>query len=265
MIYDVYIDVLAINNFFADLTAFIVVRFFLQRKVSAFRILAGAAASTLGSCLAFIFCRNMVLYLLIVNLIWNPAVLYFIFREKSRSVFFTDLAACYLVFLLSGGIMGWLYADGNGIFSYEIAIAVVLSALIALILWSRHRLDGHVCYLQVKIRQDDKLLCLHAFADSGNLLHDPYTEKPVSMIDREYYESVFGHTQQVRLIPYESLGCQYGLLKAITVEELNYSYKGCSWKIKKPVLGLAEHALFEKKPYQMIINPQEMAAYQDKN
>lgn len=264
VIYEVYIDVLAINNFFADLTAFIIVRIFLQRKVRALRILAGAAASTLGSCISFVFCPNMALYLLIVNLIWNPVVLYFIFREKSVGVFFTDLAACYLVFLLSGGMMGWLYADGDGVFSYGAANVAVLAALTVLILWSRHRLSSRTHYLQVKVYKDNKSLCLQAFVDSGNLLHDLYTGKPVSMIDCECYESFFDCTQPVRYITYESLGCKHGLLKVITADELSYSYEGCNWRIQKPALGLAEHTLFKTKPYQMIINPLEMAAFQDK-
>ena len=173
-------------------------------------------------------------------------------------MFFTDLAACYLVFLLSGGIMEWLYADGRGIFSYEMAALAVFAALVVLIVWSRHRQSGHIRYLSVKVCQDGKELRLHAFVDSGNLLHDPYTGCPVSMVDRELYEANFHHEKQVRFIPYESLGCKHGLIEAITIEELSYSYEGCDWKIKEPVLGLAEHAIFEKKPYQMIINPQEL-------
>lgn len=258
MIYEIYIDVFAVNNFFADLAAFIVVRIFLQRKVRVSRILIGTLAGTVLNCLAFLFCRNMYVYLLIVNLIFNPSVLFFIFREKSRSLFFTDLAACYLVFLLAGGMMGWLYAGGKGIFSYEMAALAVFAALTALIVWSRHRQSSHIRYLPVKVYQEGKELRLHAFVDSGNLLHDPYTGNPVSMVDRELYRANFHSKESVRWIPYESFGCKHGLLEVITIEELNYSYEGCNWKIKEPVLGLADHAIFEKKPYQMIINPQEL-------
>lgn len=154
--------------------------------------------------------------------------------------------------------MGWLYADGRGIFSYEMAALAAVVALVVLIVWSRHRQSGHIRYLSVKISKEGKELCLHAFVDSGNLLHDPYTGNPVSMVDRELYEANFHPKEPVRLIPYESFGGKHGLLEVVTIETLSCSYEGCDWKIKEPVLGLADHAIFEKKPYQMIINPQEL-------
>lgn len=233
-------------------------RIFLQRKARALRLLVGALISTAFNCLTFLLCQNMAVYLFLVYFLWNPAVIYFIFREKSKSVFFTDLTACYLAFLLSGGMMEWLYAGGGGMLSYGMAAAAVLLALMALIVWSRHRMGARSCYLRVKICDHGKELWVHALIDSGNLLHDPYTGKPVSMIDREFYESGFGCAQNPRLIPYESLGCKHGMLESVLIEGLSFSYEGCAWNVKEPALGLAEHRIFEKKPYQMIINPREL-------
>ena len=59
-IYEVYIDVLAINNFLADLAALFAVSVFFKRKTPARRILAGAVLGTLGGiwryiCLPYTF------------------------------------------------------------------------------------------------------------------------------------------------------------------------------------------------------------------
>ncbi len=256
-IYEVYIDVLAMNNFFADLAALLAVNIFLKRRVRAHRILAGAVLGTAGSCAAFLFTRQMAAYLLLVHFAVNPAVLLFCFREKTRQDFFADLCGGYFAFLIIGGITEWLYEGGNGWFSYKMALSAALILLFAALLWVKKQFKNRIRYFEAEICQDGKKICLKALSDSGNLLHDPYTGKAVSMIDRRIYEAAYGKTGAVRLIPYESLGCRHGLLEAVTIEELSYIYGSCEKKIQKAVLGLADHALFEKKPYQIIINPQE--------
>lgn len=257
VIYEVYIDVLAINNFLTDLAALLAVSLFLKRRVRAHRILAGAFLGTAGSCTAFVLCRHMAAYLILVHFAVNPLVIFVCFREKSRQDFFTDLCAGYFSFLLTGGIAEWLYEGGNGYFSYKIAVFTAILLLLASVLWIRRQFKNRIRYLEAEICHEGKRFSLKALSDSGNLLRDPYTGKAVSMIDRQVYEAVWGDVRSARLIPYESLGCRHGLLEAVTVEELSFAYGNHEKKIQKAVLGLADHALFEKKPYQMIINPQE--------
>lgn len=257
-IYEVYIDVLAINNFFVDLTAFIAVNLFLKRKVRPLRLLFGAAASTLAGCLAFAICGNMSVYLLLVNAALYPSVLYLTFHPKSRSSFFADLCISYLAFVLLGGMMGWLYAGGNGFFSYEVASMAALCLLVAAVFWSKQWLKSYERYMETQIIHQGKRIRLRALADSGNLLHDPYTGKPVSMVDREIYEKTYGQPQTVRLVPYESLGCGHGLLEAVTIDALEIVYGNHKIRIEHAVLGLAEQQLFSRKPYKMILNPQEL-------
>ncbi len=256
-IYEVYIDVLAINNFLADLAALFAVSVFFKRKTPARRILAGAVLGTLGSCAAFLCCRHMAVYLLAVHFLVNPLVLLFCFREKTKQEFLADLCGGYFAFLLLGGITEWLYEGENGFLSYKMTVSAAFLLLPAAVLWIRRQLQNRIRYLEAQLCQQGKRLCLTALSDSGNLLRDPYTGKAVSMIDRSVYETAYGAAQAVRLIPYESLGCRHGLLEAVTIEELSYAYGNGTKTIKRAVLGLADHALFEKKPYQMIINPQE--------
>lgn len=255
-IYEVYIDVLAANNFLVDLAALLAVNLFRKKKVRALRILAGAAAGTLISCLVFFNCRHPAAYFMAVHFLVNPGILLFCFGEKSKQDFFSDLCVGYFTFIIIGGTVEWLYAKGGGLFSYEMALFAAFTVLCGAVLWFGKRLR-HIRYFQAMVSQQGRCITVRALSDSGNLLTDPYTGKRVSMIDRRVYEAAYGHPPAVRLIPYESLGCRHGLLEAVTIEELNYEYEGCARSIQGAVLGLADHALFEKKPYQMIINPLE--------
>ena len=258
-IYEIYIDVLALNNFFVDLAAFLAVNLFLRRRIRAHRILAGALAGTIISCVVFTVCRNLAVYMLIVHFIINPAVLYLIFREKNKKDFFTDLFVGYFTFLIVGGIIEWMYAGGRGILSYETAAAAAVFVLLAAVLWTRRYLKNRTRDLGVSICLNKKSVRLRALSDSGCLLHDPYIGKPVSMIDRSVFEANYGTPKAVRLIPYESLGCRHGLLCAVTIDEIKFVYGNEEKCVKQAVLGLADRELFEKKSYQMIINPEELS------
>ncbi len=256
-IYEVYIDVLAANNFFADLAALLAVNLFRRKYVRAHRILTGAVIGTVGSCLIFLICASPAAYFLTVHFLVNPAVVLLTFGEKSKQDFFSDLCIGYFAFLLIGGITEWLYAGGMGFFTYEAAVTAALLLLLFLVLWLRKQLKNRIRYAQVRLKQNGKHIRLQALADSGNLLTDPYTGKPVCMIDRQVYETAYGRPENVRLIPYESLGCRHGLLEAVTIEQLSYAYGNKTGNVNRAVLGLTDHALFETKQYQMIINPQE--------
>lgn len=259
-IYEVYIDVLAVNNFLIDLAAFVAVNLFLRRRARAHRILAGAVFGTIGSCLVFLYVRNPAAYLLCVHFLLNPAALYLSFRENNRKAFIEDLCVGYFAFLIIGGAIEWVYQGGRGAVSYGMAAAAAVGVLILSVLWVGRYIKNRNRYYEVSISNGKTTVRLRALSDSGNLLHDPYTGRPVSMIDQNVFKAAFGNPQAVRLIPYESLGCRHGLLQAVTIKELCYIYENEEKCVKQAVLGLAEHELFDKKTYEMIINPEELAS-----
>lgn len=245
---------LALNNFFVDLAALLAVSIFRKKRARAYRLLAGAIWGTLGSCAVFLFCGHMAVYFLVVHFFINPLVLFFSFRETGRKDFFTDLCVGYFAFLIIGGITEWLYADGNGVFPYELAVGIAVPVLIVAAFWHRRQKRKRVRYLKAELWHEEVYISLQALSDSGNLLRDPYTGKNVNLIDKTVYVRTFGPPQAVRMIPYESLGCQHGLLEAVTIEKLSYVLEDGEIQIEQAVLGLADHTLFERKSYQMIIN-----------
>lgn len=260
-IYEVYIDVLALHNFILDLAAFLAVRLLLKRCAKAARILSGAAAGTAAGCLAFVFCGNTAAYLLLMHFVINPIVLYFVFRQKDKRVFFADWGVSYAVFLFMGGVMEWMY-EGAGIQAFAPAALITLLFLAMILLQGIKRLKKRLCCMEVWLFQNGRKLCLQALSDTGNLLREPYESRAVSIIDRSVYEAAFGRPQGALLIPYESLGRTDGLLETVSIEELHFIYGSRTQRVGHAAIGLADHALFYKKPYQMILNPQELVHYE---
>ena len=58
----------------------------------------------------------------------------------------------------------------------------------------------------------------------------------------------------VRLIPFSSVGCKNGMLKAFTIEGIRVTGEDGEYEISPAALALAEDAVFQNRAYQMILN-----------
>ena len=102
-----------------------------------------------------------------------------------------------------------------------------------------------------------------ALMDTGNLLCDPVSGDPVSILDHEFYEkfreqqqkegSVLRDTEpKMRYIPYQSISGT-GVIKIFRIEKMCVSMDGEKW-IEKPLIGISEGTISEKQEYQLILN-----------
>jgi hypothetical protein len=95
-----------------------------------------------------------------------------------------------------------------------------------------------------------------ALMDSGNSLKDPYTGRPVCVLDEETAKKLGISTEKaVRLIPYHSIGRAHGLLRAVTVSELYLRKDGQEKKIADVTVAVGPGRLSRSGGYQMILHP----------
>lgn len=95
-----------------------------------------------------------------------------------------------------------------------------------------------------------------ALMDSGNSLKDPYTGRPVCILDEETAKKLGISTEKaVRLIPYHSIGRAHGLLRAVTVSELYLRKDGQEKKIADVTVAVGPGCLSRSGGYQMILHP----------
>ena len=95
-----------------------------------------------------------------------------------------------------------------------------------------------------------------ALMDSGNSLKDPYTGRPVCILDEETAKKLgISAEKAVRLIPYHSIGRAHGLLRAVTVSELYLRKDGQEKKIAEVTVAVGPRRLSRSGGYQMILHP----------
>ena len=154
--------------------------------------------------------------------------------------------------------MGAVDANGKNGAYYLIYILTASTALL-LILWTRSEksllipIELHYCHKAVK---------LMALKDTGNMLHDPISGKPVLIVGADVAAELTGLTEKqlntpvdtvgtipgLRLIPYKTIGEQGKMLLAISVQ--NAIIDGRS---ENSVVAFAPMLLDEKGKYQALI------------
>lgn len=255
MKYEIYIDVFILMNFAMDLLALILTNIFLNRRKNFKTLILASVLGAIIGALLFLKMDNYMLYVTCIHFCINPIMLYIAFREKNRKEFLEDWVVCYIVVILSGGVMQWLYVSMFHNKNLLLCVGITFGiGLLTIGIWEKQMVIGRRIY-DVKIIQGQVEICLKAYYDTGNILMDPFMNEPVSMISKEMLEKITNENMlPFRLIPFHSVGAEHGLIEAVTLDEMHIYRKKNVVKIRPAVLGIAQNTLFEQTNYQMILN-----------
>lgn len=257
MEYEIYIDVFAFTGFGMDLLALFLTDVCLNRGRRIRGLIAASLFGTVAGILLFFLLTDYGIYTMLIHFLVNPCMVYLAFREKSGRGFMEDWGVTYLAVLLTGGVMQWIYQTMfGGRYRMAAMLLTVLPGLIGAAVFRRRRMMGNN-NCEVRLVCGEQSVLLYAYYDTGNLLTDPYTRLPVSIVSWEAAGSLFNKKAPAgRLIPYVSMGEEHGLLEAYTIDKM-LVYRGKHERTIAPaVIGMAKEQLFTGKEYQMILNGQ---------
>lgn len=243
---EVYIDLVAILNFAVDFLLLLGTNRLCGYPPGWRRTVMAAAVGGLyaGACLvtSLYFLRNMLWRIVIFCLIgwiafgWSKSAL-------RRSVVF---------FLLSMALGGIALGFGSTNLWSLVLAAAALCVMCAIGFQGR---IGAAAYVPVELSYMGKSLRLTAMQDTGNMLRDPMTGRPVLVVGADVAKNLTGLTKEqllspietvtagflpgLRLIPYKALGQSSGMLLALRMQDVRIgSWKGSSLVAFAPeVLG----------------------------
>lgn len=257
MDYVFYADVCFLTNFYLDFLAVLMTGEVLGRKIRWRRYLAGTALGSLIGCVLFPAVRSYDLYLFIVHFMVNPGMTLICFFPAKLREYQKAFCLMYFSILLLGGSMQWLYQTVFAGRAYEICLllcAVPAGVFLYIIRIRRKKVN---CFYLVEVCYRGNKVAVRALFDTGNRLQDPYVHMPVHIIDADRFEALTADAAlPVRLIPFSSVGCENGLLRACTVDGMRIGTGNGVWlaEWKKPVLAVAGEEIFAGRSYQMILN-----------
>ena len=260
-IYVFYVDVFLLQNFCMDFIAVMGSNLLLKRGKSVVRLFLVALIASLVGLLLFLWIDQIMVYQIVTHFLLNTAMVVGCFGYCSRQEFLKAWLSTYIVVLFLGGAVEWLMEQSVFFQNYAlqllggvVLLAVFLSVLVSVQSYERNRIP-------VRIIHRGKKLELMAYYDSGNQLTDPYTGKPVCVLsERKAKELLESGRDKMRLIPYQSLGKQSGLLWAMDVEQMEFGQGKKHCVIKEAVIGLGEQGFLNDSDYDLLLHAKVLHA-----
>lgn len=197
---------------------------------------------------------SYLLYRLLMIGAVNPLIVLGLFYPSGKSHFLRGYLVITGLFLFIGGIqtlfLYWAPIKRGGLI-WQILLACVAVGL-CLIQKYRGAYMQHECEVELQIHKQS--IFLKAYHDTGNFLRDPFTGKPVSIVDQTMLELLNIPVENVRYIPFHSVGQSRGLIRVFTIDLMRIRQGDRVIELKHAVIGLSEKKLFLKQDIHMILH-----------
>ena len=273
----VYADVLFIINFIINMIILKITSVFSQIKPGVSRLVLASSIGAVYALFMF-FPQIKLLYIFPVKLLVSLIMIKITVRDSKVLRLIKLTAMFYLVsFAFAGILLALIYftdfAKGsapvisNGIFYYDISLKnLLITSVIAYILIkiasaiiSRNKILG---IKSIKIFLGSNECILNALSDTGNLLKEPLSDRPVIIAEKESIENLFpdgvpdcknpgtSYTN-MRIIPYSSIGTSSGIMTGFVPDRITVD-GNCVCDV---VIGISETPLSQGNEYNALFNP----------
>ena len=239
MYYEVYVDVLFVENLWINGCLLLFTSRLMEYQTSRKRIVAGAFLGSVGACLLEVFSTYLTAAGWFFGTVLTAAVMIRITYGK-RNAYIKCLVVLYLEGWLLGGTIRYL--EQFHVLA-GLMLAGVSTAIAALLLT--------VQWVLVKIRKKEQTICpvvlylgtasisTEGLVDTGNSLRDPVSGRPVSVCTESILQTLVqasGTELFPRLIPYQTIA-EHGLLKAYVLDRMEITTTEGTCVCKRPILA----------------------------
>jgi len=251
-IYEVYVDVYFVENMLLDMLVLLSVSLLIGKRPVIWRLLLSSALGGAGAVLIlwlrFSYGAAYILSVFVLDSIMCLLLFAAVRQIPVQIIYFHGLSFVYTK------IGSCLEALGVTRF-VRFAASVLLVAAVLLVCGYKKRLEKRRLYA-VRIVESGKAFEFKALFDTGNSLVDPYTGKPVSIVEEtdDIRSWIRDKPQKYRLIPFRSLGKENGLLEGTEVDELIICGKDGPKTKRGAVIALYKGKLSGDGSFQMILN-----------
>lgn len=242
----VYVDLILILNFIIDFLILITISIILRRNAKIKRILLSAFVGTLSILVLFFSMNNLVLFLF--KLALSVLLVLIAFGYKDIKHFFNNILYFYTTSILLGGFLyflniqigyekvGLTFIDNN--IKLNFLVVVIFSPFI-LYIYIRQIKELRYFYSNRKkvsvYLDDNKVIELNGYVDSGNTLIEPYGKKYVIIAYSKELDD-YSKVNNYILVPYKTLNYE-GIIKCIVPKCVYIDGIGLKYDV---VVGISE-------------------------
>ncbi len=259
MHYELYVDSLFFLNFIMNLYLLILVNRSTFRTATPGRIAVGAA----GFLLPFLG-GSLGMGVAAAGTIAGAAgMLFAAFPVRSLRMFLKLLEKLLLYSFGLGGMLLFLVRSLPGARKVLTSVPGLLAGGLAFSLYYRGRQQGEASggLCRATLARAGVRMKVNALVDSGNSLVEPISGKPVCVVGKKVYETLWGgETEGFRVIPYHSIGKSRGVLPGYLLPRLEIELEGLERVFENVYIAVSDGEISGMEDagaesVKMIINP----------
>lgn len=257
MYYELYVDVLFLNNFMMDYILLLLVKKMLKCSATHGRICIGATIGAILTCIIIIVpMPHTFIKQILFHFVVNTCMIYVGLKIGTLRSFLKAIMMLYIGSFLLGGIMEafWQYVRIGSLF----LVIAILGYYIVLGIWkfTSYVQRWNQCHCEVELYLGNTKYRIKGIIDTGNGLRDPTNGKPVSVLNRTVVNKILGKEElkNIRYIPYQTIGKKSGVLPAFQIDRMCIYQKEECW-VEKPLIAISEEEITVGGECEMILNP----------
>ncbi len=245
----VYIDLILLLNFIIDFLILVTISIILRRNAKMKRILFSTFIGSLSILILFINMNNFLLFL--YKLILSSILILIAFGYKDIKYFFNNLLYFYTTSIILGGFLYFLNIQIgyekvgitfiNNNFKLNFLVVGIFSPVI-LYIYTKQIKELRLFYTNRKkvnvYLNNNKIVELNGYVDSGNMLTEPYGGKYV-IIAHNKEISDYMRANNYILVPYKTLNYD-GIIKCIVPKYVYIDGIGLKNNV---VIGISENKI----------------------
>lgn len=289
----IYIDIVLIENICMNYIILFASNYILKEKVRHVRLLLSAFLGAIYAIITYMqllkvysnIIMKIILSIVMVYIAYKP--------KKIKKLFKQLILFYLISFVFGGCSFALLYfvkpqeiimKNGMYVGTYPLKIAIlgaIVGFVIAVIAFKivKTRLRKNDMFCKIKIFLEEKSVEIIAMLDTGNLLKDPISRMPVVIVEKEIIEKIFPsnilenlqniiggdakeelygeetlkYLSKFRVIPFNSLGKQNGMLLGFKPSKLIVYLNDNEEIIKNVIIGIYDEKLSKKSTYNALI------------
>ena len=287
----VYIDIILLENLCMNYIILFATAYIMKIKISHIRIIASSSIGAVYSIMLYM--QILPIYSSIfMKIILSVVMVYISYAPKSVKIAIKQLIIFYFIsFAFGGCAFALLYfvkpqdifiKNGVYIGTYPLKIALlggIVGFVITYIAFKiiKNKATKEEMIYKLKIKINDKTVEVNALLDTGNKLKDPITLVPVIVIEKqklynflpeeilENIDKIIGgdsnklieenikYMSKFRVIPYNSIGKQNGLMLGFKADEVKIIIDEEERTIKNTIIGIFNQS-FNSQTYSALIS-----------
>lgn len=242
-----------------DAQVLVFVMLLLKERVMPWRLAIASVVGGLGAVLILLTGMNYGAAYIFMVLVLDLAMLYIaiprrIGKKADLHKLVMGIIYFHAMFFAYGKLAECAVRLGLGR-SARIVVALIVAGIV-LFMVVYHKLREQKSLYDVVLVQNGDNIELKALFDTGNLLTEPISGKPVSVLEETdvLREWITQSPQKYKVIPYRSIGNEHGILEGMYVDEL-IIHKDNEQVVKRnAIVALYKGRLSKDGSFQMILN-----------